>query len=449
MGLALKKVSDNPKTMVIGLGETGLSVARYLFQQDIAFKMIDTRTKPPQLEAFIKEFPMVELQLGELSIDQFQTVEQIIVSPGIDVNQPELLGAVEQFGCECVGDIELFARQCKQDIVAITGSNGKSTVTSLFHEMTTAAGIKSYAGGNLAPPALDLLVHEDAELFVLEVSSFQLETTKTLKPKVSVVLNVSADHLDRHGDIDTYANIKATIYSDAKYSVINRDDALVERMKTHGQVISFGLGHSREMGFGVNEENGVKYIAFEDQLLLCVDDLALQGEAGIQNSMAALAIGVALDLPMEGMLKVLKQFKGLPHRMEKVNTSQGVDWYNDSKGTNIGATVSSLRSLNENVILLAGGVFKGGDLELLANAIAKHCKQVVLFGQDAELFANIVNNITIKRADSMQHAVMMAKEASVQGDKVLLSPACASFDMYTNYIQRGNDFEKCVTEVLS
>jgi len=438
MGLALKKEIVNPKTVVIGLGETGLSVARYLFQQDIDFSMIDTRTKP-----------MVELRLGELSIDQFESVEQIIVSPGIDVNQPELLGAVEQFGCECVGDIELFARQCKQDIVAITGSNGKSTVTSLFHEMATAAGIKSYAGGNLAPPALDLLVHEDAELFVLEVSSFQLETTKTLKPKVSVVLNVSADHLDRHGDIDTYANIKATIYSDAKYSVINRDDALVESMKTHGQVISFGLGQSREMGFGVNEENGVEQIAFGDQLLLCVDDLALQGEAGIQNSMAALAIGVALDLPMEGMLKVLKQFKGLPHRMEKVNTSQGVDWYNDSKGTNIGATVSSLRSLNENVILLAGGVFKGGDLELLADAIAKHCKQVVLFGQDAELFANIVNNITVKRADSMQHAVMMAKEAAVQGDKVLLSPACASFDMYTNYIQRGNDFEKCVTEVLS
>ena len=444
MGLALKKETISPKTIVVGLGETGLSVARYLAKQGVDFKMLDTRSNPPQLKAFTKEFPNTEVQLGELSISQFEAAEQIIVSPGIDIHQPEIRRAVLEYNCECIGDIELFARHCKQTIVAITGSNGKSTVTSLLAEMAKTAGVNAYAGGNLAPPALDLLVHDDAELFVLECSSFQLESTQSLKPNVSVVLNVSDDHLDRHGDMDNYASIKASIYRNADNSVINREDQHVIKMETHGRVISFGLGQPETGEFGVIEKNGTPYLAFEQELLLSVDELTLQGEAGVLNSLAALAIGQALALPMERMLKVLKSFKGLPHRMALVSISEGVTWYNDSKGTNIGATVSSLRSLEDNVILILGGVFKGGDLELLARAVTDHAKQVILMGKDAELFVDILKNTTVERASSMQHAVEIAKRVSQDGDKVLLSPACASFDMYPNYISRGNDFENCV-----
>ncbi len=452
MGLALQKqdVGNMRETVVIGLGETGLSVAKHLSEQGIAFLMCDTRANPPQLSTFKRRFPNTEIQLGKLVEGAFTKTAQIIVSPGIDINQDVIREAVAANECECIGDIELFARSTTKPIVAITGSNGKSTVTSLLAEMARSANVNAYAGGNLGPPALDLLNHSDAELFVLELSSFQLESTQSLQPEVSVVLNISPDHLDRHGDVGSYAQIKEHIYTNAKSSVINRNDEYVSRMKTAGEVISFALDQPSEGQFGVRKENECSYLAFGDEHLLPVSELALQGESGILNSLAALAVGYALNLPMQPMLDKLKDFKGLPHRLALVAERDGVFWFNDSKGTNIGATISSLRSLNKNIILIAGGVFKGGDLAQLKKAVAKHAKHVILLGQDANVLQQGIEGVSsIDVANSMNEAVQIALKISITGDQVLLSPACASFDMYKNYIERGCDFENCVKDLLS
>ena len=450
MGLALQRESVRQQTVVIGLGDTGLSVAQHLNKQGVDFKMLDTRSNPPQLAAFKQEYPEIEVQLGEFTTEFFQDAQQIIVSPGVDINQKIIRALILENDCECIGDIELFARSTSKPIVAITGSNGKSTVTSLLAEMANTAGVNAYAGGNLSPPALCLLNHEEAELFILEISSFQLETTQSLQPQVSVVLNISPDHLDRHGDIENYVHIKERIYSNSKVSVINRDDDYVLNMKTFGEVISFGLQQPMANEFGVVNENDSSYLAFGRERLLSVSELPLLGEVGILNSLAALAIGYALKLPMQKMLTALKTFKGLPHRLALVSDVEGVSWFNDSKGTNIGATVSSLRCLDRDIILIAGGVFKGGDLEALTQAVAEHAKQVILLGQDSALLQQALKKFTvIEHADSMQQAVEIAHENSRPGDKVLFSPACASFDMYANYIERGNDFEKCVKGVLS
>jgi UDP-N-acetylmuramoylalanine--D-glutamate ligase len=458
MGFALKKDSDSPKqaidndklTIVIGLGETGMSVAEYLSKKNIPFTMLDTRANPPKLAAFKQRFPNNEIYLGEFEESRFSQASQIIVSPGVDIKHHVLRKVVKAYDCECIGDIELFARSSTRPVVAVTGSNGKSTVTSLIAEMARCANVRAYAGGNLGPPALELLEHEDAELFVLELSSFQLESTQSLQPHVSVVLNISPDHLDRHGDVERYAHIKEHIYSNANNSVINREDVYVSNMKTSGNRISFGLDKPMEGHFGVINEDGCAFLAFGEKHLLPVNELALKGESGILNSLAGLALGHTLNLPMQKMLEVLKSFIGLPHRLVLVTEHKGVAWFNDSKGTNIGATISSLRSLNNNIILIAGGIFKGGDLGLLKQAVIRHAKQVVLLGKDAELLQQgLASSVPIEHASSMHDAVMMAQKIATKGDQVLLSPACASFDMYQNYMERGSDFENCVKELLS
>ncbi len=455
MSLALQKneLSNVRETFVIGLGETGISVAQYLRKHNVAFTMLDTRSNPPQLSLFQNEFPDVDVYLEKHALELLRKTAratQFIVSPGVDTHQNELRAVLKEDDSECIGDIELFSRNTSKPMAAITGSNGKSTVTSLLAEMACSAGVKAYAGGNLGPPALDLLEHDDAELFVLELSSFQLESTQTLQPQVSVVLNVSPDHLDRHGDVDSYAQIKEHIYSNAKTSVVNRDDKYVSKMKTSGKVISFGLGSPGQGEFGLIKDGGNSFLAFGDKRLLSVEDLALQGESGILNSLAALALGYALNFPIQNMLDNLRSFKGLPHRLALVTQQQGVSWFNDSKGTNIGATISSLRSLGENIILIAGGVFKGGDLTPLKKALAKHAKQVILLGKDASLLQQqLEDTVPIELAESMQDAVETAKKLAATNDQVLLSPACASFDMYKNYIERGHDFENCVKGLLS
>ena len=452
MSLALQKndISNVRQTIVIGLGETGLSVAQYLSKNDITFTMIDSRPNPPRLQLFRQSFPTAEIYLGEFASSLFAQAECVIVSPGIDTNQDVIREVVAANGCECIGDIELFARSTTKPIVAITGSNGKSTVTSLLTEMASSASVKAYAGGNFGPPALDLLNYGDAELFVLELSSFQLESTQSLHPDVSVVLNISPDHLDRHGYMDNYVQIKEHVYSNAKISVINRDDEYVSRMKTSGDVISFGLGHPAEGEFGLIKENEASFLMLGNEYLLPVSELALKGESGVLNSLAALAIGHALKLPMQKMLSKLKNFKGLPHRLALVEEHAGVSWFNDSKGTNIGATISSLCSLNKNIILIAGGKFKGGDLTKLREVVAKHTKHVILLGRDASVLQQELEGASpIDMAASMTDAVAIAYRSSTAGDQVLLSPACASFDMYKSYIERGCDFENCVKSLVS
>ena len=465
MGLALPKNDANNmrETIVIGLGETGFSVARHLSKQNIAFTMMDTRLDPPELSMFKNTYPDTDVYLEKEAVEKLNNLSgaaQLIVSPGVDINQDIFQKTVTENDSECIGDIEIFARCTNKPIVAITGSNGKSTVTSLLAEMARTAKVKAYAGGNLGPPALDLLDCDDAELFVLELSSFQLESTKSLQPEVSAVLNVSADHLDRHGDVDNYANIKEQIYSKAKFSVVNREDNYVSKMHYSGEVIRFGLTQPAIGEFGVIEDSTEAFLAFGEQRLLPVSELALQGESGILNSLAALAMGYVIKLPMQVMLAELKNFKGLPHRLALVSRQKGIAWFNDSKGTNIGATISSLRSLNneksnesknsQKIILIAGGIFKGGDLALLKDEVSKHAKHVILLGQDAPLMQQGLEGAApISIVRSMSHAVEEAQHIAANGDQVLLSPACASFDMYKNYIERGCDFENCVRGLAS
>ncbi len=449
MGFALQEhIPDrNYETVIVGLGETGLSVAAYLNSQGVPFVALDTRNDPPQLNTFKQRFPNAEVYLGELSTNSLQRAKQVIVSPGIDLNNKVIQFVVAQ-GAACFGDIELFVNSTQTPIVAITGSNGKSTVTSLITEMSKCAGKRAYSGGNLGPPALELLKYDDAELFVLELSSFQLESTHSLAPQVSAVLNISADHLDRHESIESYACVKAQIYDHADFCVVNRDDEFVSKMKTSGTVISFGLDHPADDEFGLVHDAKHSFLAKGDNLLLDTSEIPMQGESGILNSLAALAIGDALGLSLDKMLIALKKFKGLPHRFSLVGESQGVSWFNDSKGTNIGATISSLRGLKDNIILLAGGIFKGGDLNLLHKAVAKYTKHVILFGQDSSILEEALSGATsLHSANSMRDAVTIARDLSKSGDKVLLSPACASFDMYENYIARGEDFESCVQEL--
>lgn len=451
MSLALQKQTTqfNTETVILGLGETGLSVANFLQDQAMPFVLADTRENPPGLDAFRGRFPNAEYYLGEFPDYVLQNAKQIIVSPGIDINLAILQAAVNE-GVQYIGDIELFAQHAKAPIVAITGSNGKSTVTSLVANMAKASSKHVYAGGNLGPPALSLLSNEDAELYILELSSFQLESTHTLQAEVSAVLNISADHLDRHGDITNYANIKAGVYHHAKCSVVNRDDEYVTAMQTHGRVISFGLSEPDENNFGLVKQNGEFFLARGRQVLIAVNKLSLRGEAGILNSLAALAIGEAIELSMPEMLNVLENFKGLAHRLSFVKELKGVSWFNDSKGTNIGACISSLRSLEDEIILLAGGVYKGGSLQLLHAALKQHAKHVILFGKDADLFQqSLEGSAPLHRVSAMHEAVLLANNLAISGDKVLLSPACASFDMYSSYMQRGEDFERCVRELLT
>lgn len=449
MGLALQEqiMENGHERIVVGLGKTGLSVARHLHRQGIPFAMADTRDKPPRLEAFRQEFPQLDICAGALPVQWFAAARQIILSPGVDRRNPVIQSAIAR-GAECSGDVELFAVANPVPVVAVTGSNGKSTVVQLVTEMASACGLRAYAGGNIGTPVLDLLEKEDAQLFVLELSSFQLESTRSLKPRISTVLNVSADHLDRHDSLEHYARIKARIYEHAGCSVVNRDDGLVMKMKTSGAVTDFGLGPPTDRGFGLLQRGMHSYLAQGDHCLLSTDKLMMHGEAGILNALAALAVGSALGLSTEKMRVVLTGFRGLPHRLSRVGESGGVHWFNDSKGTNVGASVMSLRSLGSDVILLAGGTFKGGDLACLRAAVGQHAKHVIVFGQDSDLLRQALHGAApIHSSHSMRDAVIQALELSVAGDQVLLSPACASFDMYENYIERGRDFENCVREL--
>ena len=446
MGLELQKTIPDRRyeTVIVGLGETGISVANYLQAQSIPFIVVDSRNEPPQLHSFKESFPQVDIILGELSKDTFKFARQIIVSPGIDVGDP-IFKSIANDGINCIGDIELFARSANKPIISITGSNGKSTVTSLVAAMASASNVKAYAGGNLAPPALDLLKHIDAEVYVLELSSFQLESTFSLRSEVSAVLNISPDHLDRHGNIDEYASIKEKIYIGAKNSVVNRDDPYVSKMKVEGRIITFGLECPIDKNFGLTKYDGDIYLAQGEELLCKTNKIAMYGRVGVLNALAALAIGYSMGLPRENMIETLTTFKGLPHRLSYVKNLHGVSWFNDSKGTNIGAAISSIQSLGNNIILLAGGVYKGGDLNLLRSVVSKYVKSVILFGQDASLIKDALYEVVeIEKVQSMQEAVFAANEKAVSGDSVLLSPACASLDMYSNYIERGDDFESCV-----
>ncbi len=439
-----------PKTLVLGLGKTGLSCARYLRSQGVPVAVTDTRFQPPGLEAARAEMPDLPLFLGDFDAAALAAADRLVISPGIALGEPRLAAAVGR-GLEVVGDIELFARAAQAPIVGITGSNGKSTVTTLVGAMAQASGLRTAVGGNLGEPALELL-DPAVELYVLELSSFQLETTRSLRPCVATVLNISADHLDRYPSLEAYAATKASLLQGAEVAVLNRDDPKVAAMAgLAGRDIWFSLGVPQtEADFGLLESEGVTWLARGDQLLERTDALPLAGRHNLANALAALALGEVCGLPLESRLAALRVFQGLDHRTLLVATRRGVRWFDDSKGTNPGATVAALRGLIDpegagRAVLIAGGDGKGADFGELAETVGRTARAVILMGRDGPRIEDaLAGRVLTQRARDMEEAVRLAAEIALPGDAVLLSPACASFDMFDNYEHRGRVFVAAV-----
>jgi UDP-N-acetylmuramoylalanine--D-glutamate ligase len=443
------QTTTQEKTLVVGLGKTGLSCARYLAAQGIELAVTDSREHPPGLEQLQSLYPDLAIFVGGFLPEVFQAAGQLVVSPGIPLSEP-LIESARKKGTEVLGDIELFARAAKAPVVAITGSNGKSTVTTLLGEMARMAGVKLAVGGNLGEPALDLL-DDEVELYILELSSFQLESTWSLKPAAAVVLNVSPDHMDRYPNLDAYADTKASIYHQAKGAVINRDDPLAATMGAGvDQAIGFTLGEPEGEDFGLLAHLGGTWMARGDKALMDAAELRIPGRHNLANALAALALGSLVGLPMDAMLEALRSYGGLPHRTQWVAEKRGMQWFNDSKGTNPGATIAALRGLHpitgtSRTLLIAGGDCKGADFTELAPVAAETTRVVILIGHDAPLLESVMgDSCRLVQASSLEDAVLQAAELGQPGDRVLLSPACASFDMFKNFEQRGEAFVQAV-----
>ncbi len=429
--------------VVVGLGKTGLSCARHLRRQNIPFVAVDTRIDPPGIAEFRSEFPDVRTECGDLQAATLCNAHTLVMSPGVDLRTPAVSKAISQ-GVNITGDIDMFAKAASAPMVAITGSNAKSTVVTLVGEMAKEAGLRTAVAGNIGKPVLDLLNEEPYEIYVLELSSFQLETTSNLNAAVATVLNMSPDHMDRYDSMQAYHRAKHRVFQGCRHVVVNRDDALTRPLlPTTVNVTSFGLGPEDSRDFSVIEQNGKPYLAYERQPLLAVSELKIAGRHNVANALAALALGQAAGLAWEPMLAALRKFPGLPHRCQWVATVDGVPWYNDSKGTNVGASVAAITGLGSTgkVVLLAGGVGKGAKFNELAPVMQRFGKLAILFGEDADKIALVLTGVVpVQRASSLQDAVDQARAQAVTGDLVLLSPACASFDMFNNYEHRGQVF---------
>jgi len=440
---AAKKTVSAGRDLVLGLGATGLSIARYLQRNDMDAVFLDSRETPPGLDELNELWPDVDVVLGEMKLPG--NVGRIIVSPGIS-DRDDVLKKARRKKLEVVSDIEIFAREVKAPFVAVTGSNGKSTVTTLLYHMCRADGRAVLAGGNLGEPALDLLGEEKPDLYVLELSSFQLQRTETLPADVAVLLNVSPDHLDWHADEDEYRQSKYRVYREARAAVVNRaDDEAARQVKGIENVITFGLDEPAEGQFGIRRDEDEVYLARGNTLLIATTDMAMVGRHNQANSLAALAAGELLGLEMPAMLQVVSEFPGLPHRMQFIARKAAVDYIDDSKATNVAAAVASIESVDGSVILVAGGDGKGGDFAALATALEGKLRAAVLVGQDAAAIADALDTVMpVYFARDMDDAVCQAAAYAESDDTVLLAPACASFDQYDNYGARGNAFHDAV-----
>ncbi|MBS7663811.1 UDP-N-acetylmuramoyl-L-alanine--D-glutamate ligase [Pseudomonas lalucatii] len=441
-------IASDQFRIVVGLGKSGMSLVRFLARQGMRFAVVDTRANPPELATLREQFPQVEVRCGELDVDFLCRASELLVSPGLAVATPALQAAAAR-GVKLSGDIDLFARHAKAPIVAITGSNAKSTVTTLVGEMAAAAGKRVAVGGNLGTPALDLL-DEEVELYVLELSSFQLETTEQLNAEVATCLNISEDHMDRYADLQHYHLAKHRIFRGARQVVVNRDDPL-SRPLIADQVPcwSFGLGKPDFKRFGLIEEDGEKFLGYQFDRLLPTAALKIRGAHNQSNALAALALGHAVGLPLAPMLDALKRFAGLPHRCQWLRELRGVGYYDDSKATNVGAALAAIEGLGADVagrlLLIAGGDGKGADFSALAAPVARYCRAVLLLGRDAErLAAALGDAVPLIRVQSLEQAVQRCAELAEPGDAVLLSPACASLDMFKNFEERGRLFAQAV-----
>ena len=432
--------------LVVGLGDTGLSCIRHLSESHRRVVAVDSRERPPRRAAVESEFPGVEVHCGRFDTPLFESAEEIVVSPGLSAHEPALQAAAIR-GIPVIGDIELFARAADAPVVAITGSNGKSTVTSLFAAMAQCAGLRVGVGGNLGPPALSLL-GRGHELYVLELSSFQLETTRALRPAVATVLNLSPDHMDRYRSFDEYVAAKRSVFRGGTVAVANLDDPLARGLGGHERAtIGFGTNASTGARWHVAGSGNAARIMRVGRAVMPVDSVPLSGMHNVANVLAAFALGDAVGIDLDAMSAAVEAFTGLPHRCETVAVHRGVRWINDSKGTNVGATVAAIDGIGARgpLVLIAGGLGKRADFSPLAEAAARHVRYVVLIGSDAARIGEALRGRTeIRHAPDLATAVDAAWSVARDGESVLFSPACASFDMFENFAVRGDAFRRLV-----
>jgi UDP-N-acetylmuramoylalanine--D-glutamate ligase len=443
----MQQVTGSPFSVIVGLGRTGVSAARHLAARGHRLVVTDSRADPPGLAELRRLVPQAATALGGFDPAVLEGANQIVVSPGVSLSEPFLRRAAAQ-GLDLVGDIELFAREAGGRIVGITGTNGKSTVTTLVGEFARAAGIEVRVGGNLGEPALDLLEGPPAAMYVLELSSYQLETTYSLELEAAAVLNVTPDHLDRYAGLADYAAAKARIFERAATAVVNLDDAIVVRMPRPGQRrVGFSIQRD-DAEFRLQSRDGEDWLVEGGEAIVRRAELRLPGRHNAANALAALAVGSVCGFPRAAMAGVLRRFGGLPHRTERVRDWRGIVFIDDSKGTNVGATVAAIEGLDGPLVLIAGGEGKGQDFAPLGRAGLGRVKHAVLIGRDAPLLAAaLAGSCPVTSADSMATAVRAAAAVAQAGDTVLLSPACASFDMFRDYAQRGEAFAAAVREL--
>ena len=456
--------------LVLGAGITGLSCARYLNSQGLCFAVNDSRTNPFSADyspaQFSEDFPTARLQLGQWHSELIRAADIILISPGIDSANADIAQHISD-DCCVMGDVELFCQinnergLSKEDqpieLLALTGSNGKSTVVSLLADLAQNLGVNAQLGGNIGQPVLDIFTStskKDPELLILELSSFQLETLTSMKAIATSVLNVSDDHLDRHLTMANYQNIKQSIYQQGKVAVTNRDDEATKSPNKNQQVLSFGSDKPKENQFGIIKSETKAYLAFGEQTLIALDELPLAGMHNALNYLAALALGYSAGWSMSAMVKYLPRFKGLAHRCQRVMSSDNIAWINDSKATNVGATLAALNglsttlSLSNKLILIAGGDGKGADFSPLLEPLTKHVSAVITLGKDGDKIADLAEPATkVIKVTNLLEAVSASKTIANDGDIVLLSPACASLDMFKNFAERGEQFMAAVNQL--
>jgi UDP-N-acetylmuramoylalanine--D-glutamate ligase len=449
--VAMAKQANDKRALVVGLGLSGLSSARYLVRHGYVVTVVDSRAQPPGLGALHAELPEVRVHTGGFDAALFRDPGLLVVSPGVSIKQAEIAEALGR-NIAAVGDVELFARVAKAPVVAITGANGKSTVTSLTGAMCKEAGMDTAVGGNIGVPVLDLLRSPEPEVYVLELSSFQLETTASLNARAATVLNITADHMDRYATLDDYSAAKARIFRGDGVMVLNADDPTVLAMGRPGRgTVRFGANPpASDIDYGLVPHGGETWLARGQRLLMPASAVPLPGRHNLLNVLAAMALAETMHVPLDAMKRAVARFKGLPHRTELIVERDGVRWIDDSKGTNVGATVAALSGMDAPVILIAGGEGKGADFQALRAPVAQRARAVVLIGRDAVLIEKALAGVVpVTNAQDMQAAVRAAARLAQPGDVVLLSPACASFDMFRNYEHRGQVFAQAVRELVA
>ena len=428
----------NKQVTVLGLGVTGLGIVRFLLSQGLTPNVVDSRQSPPGCDWLQQHAPNLNTHFGDLAAAKLDSVDMIIISPGLSLTLPAIVSAI-QAGVEVIGDIELFARLTDKPVVAVTGSNGKSTVVTLAYQVLKSAGYKVGLGGNIGTAVLDLLT-DDFDVYVLELSSFQLDTTRNLKPISASVLNVSEDHLDRYVSYQAYIESKQTIYANTALAVVNSADAA-----THSQVmpqLSFGLDSG---DYSLMMHQGEQYFSYQNMPLLPVSSLTVVGRHNQLNALAVMALLSPFDITPEQYAQAFCEFTGLPHRCQFVAEQAGVKYFTDSKATNVGATIAAIESLADQakqLVVIAGGDAKGADLDSLKPYLQHQVKALICFGKDSKALVALTEKGHL--TNNMEQAVALAKQLATAGDIVLLAPACASIDMYNNYMQRGDHFSQCV-----